>query len=834
MIIGWQGPLRAVLLSILAIFCCVITLQAQTYRVTGRVVNEKNGEPIAFANVIFKGTLVGTVTDTAGYFKLEARKPHDSLKISAVGFKTRVVAARFDGQSVHVTLTPATIEIGPVVVKAGENPAFRILRRVHERKPFHSLEGLDYYQYEAYNKMEFDIHDFDKRLTRNFLLKPIDFIFEYTDTTQEGKSVLPVFISEAISDVYYRREPKAKREYIKGSKFSGVQNPKLVQILGQMGFYVDIYEDFNVIFNKNFPSPLNPALNLYYRYYLDDSLHIDGRLTYLINFKPRNDRDVAFEGTLLIDAQDYAVKDVDMRFSEKGNINFVRAFRIKQVFERIDSAGRWYLSKNALIADLTVLEKEKNLMGVLARKTTTYRKVRLNQPADPQYYGGVDDVIVLEGADTRDENFWREVRHEALVKREENIYKMVDSLNRNKYFRFLKESVRVIGSGYARVGKFDIGNIHSFVSWNPSEGWRGKIGARTNRFLSKYVESNAWVAYGFRDQTVKYGAELVYFPLSMFRRRHNVGLSYKFDMEQIGLSNNALPVDHFMTALFRTGPFDRLTLTKEGILWYEHNWFAGFVTRLSLIYRDVAPRGTFRFLTLNPQGDLTEFSSLQNAELRFNLRFAFRERVLSSDFRRRVFINKYPVVAAEVGKGFQNILSSDFNFLRAKLQINHRLRISKLGYIDYMLEGGRTWGQVPYYMMEIHTANQTIINDEAAFNLMRFYEFVSDRYFAFYMENHFEGFFFNRIPLIRKLKWREFLVNKILIGYLDPQNRNKPLIFPDGLGSLNPRVPYWETGFGLENLFKVLRIDFLWRVTYRSSDAFGLGWAIKPSLYLRF
>ncbi|MCX7769420.1 MAG: DUF5686 family protein, partial [Flavobacteriales bacterium] len=575
------------------------------------------------------------------------------------------------------------------------------------------------------------------------------------------------------------------------------------------------------------------ALNLYCRYYLDDSLHIDGRLTYLINFKPRNERDIGFEGTLLIDAEDFAVKDVDMRFAEKSNINYVRAFRIKQIFERLPE-GRWFLSRTAIIADLTILEKEKNLMGVLARKTTSYRKVKLNEPADPSIYGGVDNIIVTEGADQRDESFWRSVRHEALVKREENIYKMVDSLNKNKYFKFLKEAVRIIGSGYARVGKFDIGNIHTFVSWNPSEGWRAKLGARTNRFLSKYVEGNIWGAYGFTDRTVKYGAELIYYPLSMFRRRHNVGVSYKYDMEQIGLSNNALSVDHFMTALFRTGPFDRLTLTREGMLWYEHNWFAGFVTRLSIIYRDVAPRGTFRFLTLNASGDLAEFPSLQNAEIRFNLRFAFRERILSSDFRRRVFINKYPVVAGEVGKGFAGVLGSDFDFLRAKLQINHRLRVSKLGYIDYMLETGRTWGRVPYYMMEIHLANQNIVNDEAAFNLMRFYEFVSDRYFAFYMENHFEGFFFNRIPGIKKLKLREFLINKILFGYLDPMNRNYPLIFPSGLKNLDSRIPYWETGFGLENIFKVLRVDVLWRVTYRENMKFAHAWAIKPSLYLRF
>lgn len=813
----------------LTIVLAVCFTAANAQIIKGLIYSREDAKPLPFVNVLVKGSQNGTVTDTMGRYSLKIPKGADSLKISAVGYKPTVVKIKLSpAQMDTIFLQASTYAVSEVTIRPGENPAFRVLRKVYANRPRHDLNYLDFYQYEMYDKVEFDLNNIGKNPGKT-LFKKYDFVWNKLDTSGK-KSFLPVFITETLSDYYYRKEPRSGRQHIQATKVSGYDNPQISQAINELAFNINLYDDFNSVFNKNFPSPLNQNLETYYRYYLDDSIIVEGRRYYLINFRPKNDRDVAYEGRMLIDDSDYAVKEVEMNFNETGNINYVRSFAIRQEYHPIDS-GRWMLTRNTVLADITPLERSEKMFGLFARKTTSYRNIILNKEAEKQKYAGGNNVIISDSATLHNEEYWNRKRHEALSRQEKGIYNMVDTLNRRWGFRLLKGAVRVIGSGYLRVWKLEIGLIHSFVSWNPVEGYRFKYGMRTTRKLTKKFEAEAYLAYGLRDKRFKYFGELIYYPLGIYKLRHNVGVSYKYDMEQIGMSGNALPLDHFMTALFRTGTFNRLTLSKDFRFWYEHNWFDGFTTRLGVVFRDVTAPGDFKFQRYLPNGSVETLPGITNAELRFSARFAFREKQLSSDFTRRVFINKYPVLALEVGKGFKDLIGSDYSYLRAKLRVNYRLKMAKLGFTDFMLEGGKVWGNVPFHMLEVHTGNQNIVNDETAFNLMRFFEYVSDQYVTIHMENHFEGFFLNRIPLIKKLKWREFIVNKVLVGGLSPSNRNAPVIFPEGLTWL--KQPYWETGFGLENIFKVLRVDFLWRVGY-IENKLSNRWTIKPSLYLRF
>lgn len=813
---------------ILLLLLCGLSASAQ--QLVGKITDAENNQPVLFANVQVKGTLQGNVSDTGGVFIIPGIfKATDSLKISAIGYHPATVAVSAK-DTIRVRLQPFVNEIGAIKIVAGENPALILLRKVLAKKPQFNPEYQPFYSCDSYSKIEIDFMNVSKTAPKKGILKEFGFMWNNIDTTDSNRTRLPIFFSETASDYYFRRDPRTEKEYVRGNKVSGFENPDVSRMVTDVNNKVNLYKEYLYIFNKNFPSPLNDNFKVTYYYYLDDSFAVDGVMHYLVNFLPKNSADPGFTGYMIIHGTDYAVTETRMAYRAEGNVNYIRGFEIEMYYER-QPDGIWFQKRQVMRADLTMLEKNDDIPGVYITKTGIYTNPKFTEPEDPKTFRGENLVIINEEALEQKEDFWASRRPEELTAKESMIYRSVDTLRKNSKFRIFKGIFSAIGSGYVRVGKIDIGNVQTFFSWNSVEGPRAKLGFRTNRFLTKKFMSEFWVAYGFKDTRLKGGTELAYFPLGIFKRRHNIAVRAVYDMEQIGMSQNAMPLDNLFTAISRTSKLNRLTLTQEGMVHYEHDWFDGFITRIAAVYRRVMPKGDFHFSELRPDGQIHHLQEITNTELQFNLRFAYNDRRLSSDFKRRVFVNKYPVISAEAARGFKGVFGSDYNYWRVKLRLSHRQKMGKLGYMDYMVEGGKIWGNLPYHLLEVHTGNQSFINDEAAFNTMRYFEFVSDQYVAIHVENHFEGFFLNRIPLFKKLKWREFIVNKVLIGKLSYQNKQGPLIFPDGLSGL--KQPYWETGFGIENIFKVLRVDFLWRVG-PIDNKLAHRFHIKPSLYLRF
>lgn len=804
-------------------------LFAHAQQIRGKITDLQTGEPVPFANVMLKGTTNGGVTDTNGVFEFSAKHLlTDSLRISAIGYITQTITLATK-DSIFIKLAPYVNEIGMVSIKAGENPAIILLRKVLAKKPQFNPEYLDFYSYDSYSKIEIDLMNVSKTAPKKGVLKEFGFMWNNIDTTDTNRTLLPVFFSETAADYYFRREPRTEKEYIRGTQVSGFSNPEISRMVTDVNNKVNLYKEYLYIFNKNFTSPLNDNFKVSYYYYLDDSFTVNGVMHYLINFLPKNTADPGFTGYMIIHGEDYAVTETKMTYRAEGNVNYVRGFDVEMYFKRQEN-GIWFQEKQIMRADLTLIEKKDDIPGAYITKTGIYTHPQFEEPEDKKIFKGENKIIINEDALEQNDDFWKNRRPEELTNKEATIYHSVDTLRKNQKFRILKGVFSAIADGYIRVGKFDIGNVQTFFSWNSVEGPRAKIGFRTNRFLTKKFTSAYWLAYGFRDGRLKGGTEMAYYPLGVFRRRHNIGVRAVYDMEQIGMSQNAMPLDNLFTSISRTSKLNRLTLTQEGVIHYEHDWFDGFITSLSAVYRRVQPKGDFRFQEMN-EGTIQDIREITNTELQFNLRFAYNDRRLSSNFKRRVFVNKYPVISAEAARGFKGIFGSDYSYWRVKLRLSHRQKMGKLGYMDYMVEGGKIWGNLPYHLLEVHTGNQSFINDDVAFNTMRFFEFVSDSYVALHIENHFEGFFFNRIPLLKKLKWREFLVNKFLIGSLSAQNRQGPLIFPEGLSGL--KQPYWETGFGIENIFKIVRVDFLWRVGPIENKLVHR-FQVKPSLYIRF
>jgi len=801
--------------------------EAQVTKIMGTITDAGTKEPIPFVNVAFKGTTIGTITDFEGKYAIETRKPEDSLVVSYVGYQTMsagIIRNKF--QVVNFILEPTDLTLGEVTITYSGNPAETILRKIIERKDQNSMRDFDYYQYEVYSKIEIDANNISERLKKRRILRPFNFIFQYMDTsTINGKAYLPVFISENLSDLYYRKNPKAKKEVIKASRISGEKNESVSQLLGDLYQNVNIYGNYISLFKKNFVSPIANFGLSYYRYYLVDSAFIDHNRCYHISFKPRRPQELTFAGNFWVNDTTWAIRKIDMRIANDANLNFVNDLALQQEFVFVDRQY-WMLTKDYLIIDFNVVDNARRTLGFFAHKTTSYKDFVINMPADKKIYSIPTDIFVQKNAQELPDDYWNDSRHEDLTIREKNIYAMVDSIKNIPVFKTYLDIVFMVTNGYYTLGPVEIGPYFKIFSYNDVEGARFRIGGRTSNDFSNKIMLFGHVAYGTNDKVFKYGAGVFYVPVK--NPRKSVELNYKYDVEQLGLSPNAFTEDNILSSLFRRSPSNKLTMIREYKAVYEHEWFSGFSNTLHFIHREIYPIGGTEFI-IYPNGTPDfgiERNNIFTSEIRFDTRFAWKEKIVRGQFLSYSLGSRYPIVEARYMYGIPNFLSSDYEYHKLTLNIQQWFNFSTIGWSKYTLETGKMWGRVPYPLLKIHEGNQTFFNDEYAYNLVDYYEFASDEYISTSFTHHFEGLLFNKIPLLRKLKWREVVHAKGVIGNISKENKNYSE-FPRPLGSFGQR-PYYEAGVGIENIFKVGRIDAIWRLSHRNdagnphTDNFGI------------
>jgi hypothetical protein len=778
---------------------------AQSTRVFGKVIDAQTKETLPFVNILFKGTTIGTTTDIDGKYLIETNQRVDSIMVSYLGYKTVVKPViKYKAQQINFELEPNSIELKEFVVKAGENPAHIILRNIWKNKKDNDKDKLSYYQYEAYNKIEFDINNIDEEYRNKKMFKGFEFIFDYIDSTGK-KPYLPMFITETVSDVYYRKEPKAYREYIKASRVSGVKNESVNQFMGDMYQNINIYDNFVLVFGKAFVSPISTSGLMYYKYYLVDSATIDGKWCYNINFMPKRLQEPTFSGDFWVTDTTFAIKKINLSIGADANINFIRDFSAYQEFNLIDTI--WMLTKDQLIVDFNLTN---STLGFYGRKTTSYKNIIINEPAPIEKYKGTENVIVLDDAREKSNEYWETARHDSLSEQEKAIYEMVDSVKNVPRFKSYVEILQMILTGYKIWGKVEFGPYFTTYSFNKVEGSRFRIGGRTSNDFSTRLMLESYLAYGLKDEQFKYGASFIYF-LSK-KPRFFVGGNFKYDMEQLGQSPNALRQDNILASAFRRNPYNKLTLVEEYKGYIEREWFNGFSSRIVLSHRTLTPKGALSYEYYLPDSTIAFRKNLQTADITFKTRFAYKEKYVQGEFDRVSLGTRYPIIQLYYTYGIKDVLKSDYNFHRATINISGFLRTKPFGYFDYNFETGKIWGKLPYPLLELHNGNETFSYDQYAFNMMNFFEFVSDQYISLMLTHHFNGYFFNKIPLIRKLKLREVVLGKAVYGTLRDENRQE-LIFPSDMNTLE-KMPYVEVGAGIENILRFIRVDGLWRLTY--------------------
>ncbi len=797
-----------------------MVFHAQTYTISGKVFDSESKEPLPFVPVLIKGTTVGSTTDFDGNYSITTDKKGDSLISTYVSYKklTRPIS-RGVNQTVNMPMVLEGVNLLEVVVKAGENPAHRIIRNVIANKEYNNKIKLDAYQYETYNKVEFDLNRIPKEMRDRKLFKPIKFVFDNVDSANSGeKPSLPIFITEAISDVYYRSNPTLKKEVIRANKITGIENTSVTSVMGDMYQNINVYDNHILVFNKDFVSPISDNGFFYYKYYLEDSLFIGSTRCYQIRFKSKRPQELCFSGNMWISDTTWAVKRLEMSIPKDANINFINAANIVQEFTQVDST--WMLSKDRLVIDFAM---NKNQVGIYGRKTTSYKDFKINQPKETKFYEFGDKIVVEDSALLYSNDFWDKNRHDSLSIREKKIYHMIDTIKTLPVYRTWVDVLTIFVSGYKVVNNFEIGPYFNLVSYNRVEGLRTRFGGRTSSKFSRWYELQGYVAYGFKDEKFKYSLGFKSF-ISKKPHRQLIGMTYKSDYEILGQSQNGFSQDNIFASLFRTSPLTNLTRVDQTYAWYEREWVDGLTSKVTLIGRTITPLIANAYTYYKNDGSIATKENIRNTEVRLNMRFAYKEKFISGDFSRISLGTKWPVMQVTYAKSLQNAFRGEYDYQKVVLNLSDRIRlISLLGYTDYTAEVGKIFGAVPYPLMELHGGNETYVYDYMSFNMMKYYEFASDQYASVGLFHHFEGLLFNKVPLLKKLKWREVVTCKALWGSVNEKNR-KTLIFPTTLNALG-NEPYVEITAGIENIFKVFRIDALWRSTYlrpKAIDNFGV------------
>ncbi len=812
------------LLFLLGILPSVCGLYAQKTSVHGTILDEK-GAPMSYVNVAFRHSTVGTITDLDGSYYLETLKPTDSLIASCLGYeKVALPVKKGQDQKIDFILREITLEIEEVTVKPGENPAFRILRNIYARKKINDPDRFAAFRYRSYNKLRLDLNNIEEEFKKRMLIRQFDFVFENVDSSEIfGKNYLPILMLESVTRYYYQKSPAIDKEVIEAFRVSGDMNPTIAQFSGKMYQRLNVYDNFMQLFEPGFVSPIADFGRVYYKYHLEDSALIDDSWCYQVAFQPRRKMERTFYGYFWVADTSWAIKKVQLRVSSDVNINYMNDLIAINEYQKINDTT-WFLKNEELLIDFNLTDKS---YGFFGRKFSEYSEIEFEQPVPLKVRKEMNNTIVLEDSLDREESYWEENRPTTLTREEENVYRMVDSVKKVPVFNTIYGIGELLLDYYYVIGPIELGPYYTFYSHNPIEGHRFKFGGRTSPGFSTKLRLGGHVAYGTGDNKWKYGLLGEY----MFDTYPRVrgGFSYYHDMRQLGKSENAFRDDNILATILRRRPNYKLTMVNQYHFYYEREWFQGFSNTFRFTHQLVYPTRYVPFEIQEGNGT-TSLGSLVSSEFTLNFHFAYREKFLLGKFERQSLGTVWPTIDVDLSWAPKGLLGSQYEYYRLKARIYDKLEIDPVGYMKYWFTAGKLFGTLPYPLLELHEGNETYAYDLYAFNMMNYYEFVSDEWISLTAEHHFQGFFLNRIPLLRWLEIREVVTGKLLMGRLSEENRNV-MVFPPGLSYLDQ--PYLEVGAGLENILKLIRIDATWRMTYRDHPGiqkFGL----RMGLWIQF
>ena len=813
------------ILRILSVTILLTTLflpdaSAQATKVKGRVLDASTGEGVPFAGIYFLNSTVGVSADINGNFFLETRI--DSLTVlsaSILGYEEQVkrITPHSFNEVVFI-LKPIVDELNAAVVKPDDSYIRSILRKIDEAKVRNNPERRPRYSCDVYTKMELDLTNPENRMIKRMLPKSFKFVYDYMDTSVvSGQPYLPVLISESTSKYYHRKDPPSNREIIKATRISGVENdPVLAQFTGNMYVKTNFYDNYINIFQIEIPSPLSSVGTTYYNYYLVDSLQVEGRKTYKVRFHPSKwVSSPTFDGEMSIDAGDYALRDIHVRLKKGSNVNWVRDMAIDVENRRLPDST-WFYKQDRMYVDFSVTMRDSSKMiSFLGNRQIDYS----NPDFETTLKEDKDDINaqVQAGKDVmnNDDTYWQNVRPFPLSDKEQGIYNMVDSIKNVPLYKDAYALAEMLVNGFLNLKYVGIGPYSSLYSFNELEGDRVQLGLRTTNKLSRKLRLMGYAAYGFKDHTFKGGGTFEY----MFNTQptSKLTLSYKHDAMQLGKGPSIYGSGSLMTSVLAKANSQKMSMVNDYSLSWQREWSQGFNTIISLESRRIFSNLFVPMVTSS--GDYLNSVGYNQAHLQ--MRFSKDEIVTRATFDKHYLYSKYPVVTMDLIASMKGIGKNEYTYFRPELSIHYVLPIPPVGLSKFDLNAGTIVGKVPYPMLKIHEGNGTYTFSRYSFNCMDYYEFASDLWVTLFWEHNFKGFFLGKIPLLKRLQWREVTslraaygtVRKENNGIIGDKNSGSSMLFPEKMGKLNR--PYVEMGAGITNIFRVLRIDAFWRMTHR-------------------
>ncbi len=795
-------------------------------KVSGVVV-DTDDNPVPYANIVFKGSTTGTVSQEDGTFYLESDQTYKELIVSFLGFETKTIALKARNFDLRIVLTEgATLK--EVVVYSGKqkkkgNPAIDILKKIWAKKRQNGVFLYPQYEYDKYEKIEFDLNNIDDKFKNSKLFRGMEFIFDKVDTSRvTGKPYLPIFINEAVYKTYGKNQPSKKlREELIANKNSGFDsNQELIEFIKQLYVDYNIYDNYLKFFDKSFTSPLSRTGVSVYNYVLTDSAYIDNKWCYNILFYPRRKSELTFKGDFWVNDTTFAVKQIEMDATRSANINWVKEIHIEQEFNVLNDSV-FLLKRDHIMSDFAFRKKDES-KGVYGRRTTLFDNYDFETTHNDKFYAARVDAYNEEVFNQPDD-FWKTNRMEKLNDDEEGIYKMLDTLKTVRKFKRLYNIGATLASGYWELFEgFDYGPIFSSFGTNDVEGLRVRIGGRTYFTQNDPWRLQGFLAYGFDDNKVKYGLGGKW----MIDKKNRIIISAgnRRDVEQTGVSlttaNDVLNRSFASAAFFTRGENFRLTNLNLSNVALEIEPARNLNFKIGATYKTLqaAAPDLFDLTYFDENGQIQ--SEVRQTEVDFSINYTPGRKNAGFGVERAVSNEgRYPTLYVSYTKGLKGVLNSDFDYDKLQFFYRHRILMGGFGKLRYTFEAGKTFGNVPLSLLDIVPGNQTLFRAPRVFDLLDYYEFATDQYASLHLEHNFNGRIFSRIPLLRKLNLREIVGVRGVVGDLSAENRAMSNFFnvPDANGNLPagaPTKPYYEYSFGVDNIFKLLRIDFVFRGNY--------------------
>lgn len=840
--------MQKIFLLLFLFFSLSLHAQQETI-VTGKILEKGKPEPLPFVSVGFKGTKIGTTSDFDGNFHLKTSLHVDTLVISYVGYKT-VKKKIKHGQKQHLTieLAPNNTELSEVIIRPGENPALRIIKKAQQNRDYFDQSNLNAYEYDSYNKMDVSMNDISEDMKNNRMLKPIKALFDTVNQIKndEGKYILPLFISETHSRYHANKSPSLYKEFIKASTIKGFgvqQGGYVVDLLGAGSLQFNFNQNWLRILGKDFISPIATGSNAYYIYTLLDSVDIDNQKCYKIKLNLRREEDLGFLGTMWIADSSFAIKRIHVEISPTANLNFIDRLKIQQEMVQTE-AGPWLPSKTRVIVDIAQMSK--NTSGFIAKIYRANTNISINQVKPTSFF----DVPIerSDSIDLQKESYWDSVRTEPFSLVEQKMLGMIDSVQNLPIVKTYIDIIRLALEGYYRKGKLDYGPYVFLIGYNDVEGMRIRMGFRTNIAFSNRWTLSAYLAYGVADGKFKYGTGVDYIisrkkwsTLSFFHKNDNDILGVT-DFNSNTLQRNA-GASNLFAAINLGAAQSRINRTVEYRLNFMHQYNRDWSYRIGLVNGHFKPLGKFIFAyipePLKPVSTDNLAEEYDYTAATAELRYAYKENlVVRNNDRLRVARSRWPELTLTYTRGIKGLLSGQFNYNKLQANITHHFTTGVLGNADYSITFGKTIGRLPYPMLEVPRGNATFLYNDINFSLMNLYEFAADEFLQVMYVQHFEGLFFNRIPLLKKWKLRNFAVVKSIYGHLSDENRQFLATTNRSGLTLSPvyafkNEPYLEAGYGVENIFRLFSVGVIHRLTYLNNVEVRK-WSINVGLKIAF